>query len=208
MRNTEEKRLPRWFELAARAIESCEKHVITVLTLGFGVILLYNLILRALNIQGLTWIEEFSRYMLVVTTMIGCSIAARHKGHMVMDTLVTAMPVRVGHAMQALGYLICGALYLYLGYYAWRWTGRLIRMNKMVEAVNFPIWPIWILYTYAVLVMGLRYFLQAVNSIGSVLRGESIVSEQDAEIAKAIAEEEERKKAVAANGAKEDMACL
>ncbi|MDR1520865.1 MAG: TRAP transporter small permease [Planctomycetota bacterium] len=180
--------------LAAMA-ENVEKHFITAMTLVFGLILLYNLVLRALNIQGLTWIEEFSRYMLVVTTLLGCSIAVKHKGHMVMDTAIAFLPVRSGHIIQGLGYLLCGAMYVYLGVYAWRWTGRLIRMNKSVESIDFPLWPIWVLATYAILTMGLRYLAQTVKSFGNAARGEAIVSEQDAEIARALAEEKERKKA-------------
>lgn len=196
----EKKRNPllRWFESVSDVVERIEKHVITILTLVFGFILMYNLTLRAFNIQGLTWIEEFSRYMLVVTTLIGCSIAAKHKGHMVMDTLVTALPIRGSHALQAFGYFLCGVMYVYLGYYAWRWTGRLIRMNRSVEAIEFPMWPIWALYTYAVAMMGLRYLVQTVKSIDSAIKGERVVSEQDAEIARALAEEEERKRVLAA----------
>lgn len=181
----------------AEMAEQAEKHFITVMTLVFGLILLYNLILRAFNIQGLTWIEEFSRYMLAVTTLMGCSIAAKHKGHMVMDTAISFLPIRPGQIVQGLGYLLCGAMYVYLGYYAWRWTGRLIAMNRSVECVNFPLWPIWVLATYAIITMGLRYLVQTVKSFVGAIRGEAIVSEQEAEIARAIAEEKERQKAQA-----------
>ncbi len=185
-------------------IEKAEKHFITVMTLVCGLILLYNLILRALNIQGLTWIEEFSRYMLVITTLMGCSIAVKHKGHMVMDTLVAVLPVRIGQTIQGLGYLLCGTMYVYLGVYAWRWTERLIAMNKNVESVDFPLWVIWVCATYAILTMGLRYLVQTAKAFARAMRGEAIVSEQDAEIARAIAEEEARKLALNNTTRKED----
>ncbi|MGI6433237.1 MAG: TRAP transporter small permease [Sphaerochaetaceae bacterium] len=167
----------------------------TILTLVVGVIVVYNLTLRAFKIQGLTWSEEFSRYMLVVTTLMGCSIAVKHQGHMVMDTLVTALPMRAGHILRAFGYLICAVLYIYLGVYAYKWTGRLIAMNRKIESIDFPMWPVWVFVTYAILTMGWRYFIQTLKSIGDANRGEIIISEQEAQIAATLAEEEARKKA-------------
>lgn len=174
--------------------ESIESYFITIMTLVFGMIILYNMVIRAFNIQGLSWIEEYSRYMLVVTTLIGCSIAVKHKGHMVMDTLVTALPVRFGHMLRALGYLLCGVLYLYLGVYAFKWTSKLIIIKKTVESGTLPLWPVWLFVTYAVLTMGLRYMIETGSSLLSAAKGEAIVSEQDAEIARAMAEEEERQR--------------
>lgn len=174
--------------------ELIESHFITIMTLVFGLLILYNVTLRAFNFQGLPWIEEFSRYMLVITTLMACSIAAKHRGHLVMDSLVTALPVRPGHILRALGYLLCGVMYLYLGFYAWKWTGRLIAMNRTVECNTFPLWPVWAFVTYATLTMGARYVIETGRSLVSAIQGEAIISEQEAEIAKAIAEEEQRQR--------------
>jgi len=178
-------------------VSTIEEYFITILTLTFGLILIYNLTLRALKIQGLIWNEEFSRYMLVITTLIGCSIAVKNKGHMVMDTLVTALPIRVGHVLRAIGYLICAVLYLYLGIYAYKWTGKLIAMNRQSESINIPLWPVWVFVTYAILTMGWRYFVQTLKSIKAASRGEKIISEQEAQIEASLAEEAARKKAIA-----------
>ncbi len=178
-------------------VSTIEEYFITILTLAFGLILIYNLALRALKIQGLIWNEEFSRYMLVITTLIGCSIAVKNKGHMVMDTLVTALPIRIGHVLRAIGYLICSVLYLYLGIYAYKWTGKLIAMNRKSESINIPLWPVWVFVTYAILTMGWRYFVQMLKSISAASRGEKIISEQEAQIAASLEEEAARKKAIA-----------
>jgi len=175
-------------------VEFIETYFITIMTLVFGVFILYNITLRAFNIRGLYWIEEYSRYMLVITTLIGCSIAVKSKGHMVMDTLVTALPVRIGHILRAVGYSLCAIMYLYLGVYAWQWTEKLILMKKTVESGGFPLWPVWVFVTYALLTMGIRYVIETGSSLVSAVRGEAIISEQEAEIAKALAEEEERQR--------------
>ncbi len=192
--NKKPNRLARVYKKFSDWTELIESYFITIMTLVFGMIILYNMTIRAFHIQGLSWIEEYSRYMLVVTTLIGCSIAVKHKGHMVMDTLVTALPVRFGHLLRALGYLLCGVLYLYLGVYAFKWTGKLIAINKTVESGTLPLWPVWVFVTYAVLTMGLRYMIETGSSVAGAVKGEAIISEQDAEIAKAIAEEEERQR--------------
>lgn len=174
--------------------ELIESHFITIMTLVFGLLILYNVTLRAFNIQGLSWIEEFSRYMLVITTLIGCSIAVKHKGHLVMDSLITALPVRPGHILRAFGFLLCSILYLYLGVYAWKWTDKLIAMNRTVECNSLPLWPVWVFVTYATLSMGARYIVETVRSLMGAIKGEAIISEQDAEITNAIAEEKDRQR--------------
>lgn len=174
--------------------ELVESHFITIMTLVFGLLILYSLTVRAFNIRGFVWIEEFSRYMLVITTLIGCSIAVKQKGHLVMDSLVSALPPRLGHTIKGLGYLLCGVLYLYLGIYAWQWTGRLIAMKRTVEVNSFPLWPVWVFVTYATLVMGVRYVIETGHSLASAAKGEVMISVQDAEITNAIVEERERQK--------------
>jgi len=184
--------LRKFFDIA----EVIEEHFITLFTLIMGFIMIVNVVQRAIGLQGFVWVEESSRYMLVVTTLIGCSIAVKHKGHMVMDAVVTAVPRRVGQAMRALGYLICGVIYIYLAYYGWLWMQKLIAMKRMWESISVPLWPIWILVVYAVGTMGLRYIVQFVKSFIAMIKGEKLMSEQDVEIEKAMAEEAERQRAI------------
>ncbi len=176
---------------------SIEEHFITIATLVFGVFIIYNIFLRATGKQGLYWIEEGSRYMLVVTTMIGCSIAARLRTHMVMDTVVTAVPIRLGHILRAIAFCVCAAMYLYMGKYAIQWTLKLVKMKRGFECNSqLLMWPIWAFYSYAVVVMGWRYVIEAIRSIYHAIIKKKILSAQDEEIEAAVALEAEREKAI------------
>lgn len=72
-------------------IESFERNFITVFTLGVGAIILYEIVVRNLGLQGLKWIDELGRVMLITTTLIGSSLAVKHKGHMIMDVLYSVI---------------------------------------------------------------------------------------------------------------------
>lgn len=168
--------------------EKIESNFIAIATLIFGVLIMYNLVLRLFNLQGLSWVEEGARYMLVVTTLMGCSIGAKYKMHLVMDSVVTSVPPVIGHSLRTVAFLLCSIMYLYLGYYGIKWTGRLIAMNRTIECISFPLWPIWVFVDYALVTMGLRYFVESVFSLKSAIKKESMVSLQDEEIAKAIEE--------------------
>lgn len=87
-----------------------ELNFIAAFTMIVGVLIIYDVVVRNLGIQGFQWMEELGRATLVITTIIGCSHAARENGHMVMDTLYQILPPRVA-------YLISGVLYGYIGYY-------------------------------------------------------------------------------------------
>lgn len=66
--------LDRWADI--------ETQFITLFTIVMGAIIMVDVVFRNLGMQGISWVEEFGRFMLVATTLLGCSIAVRSNGHM------------------------------------------------------------------------------------------------------------------------------
>lgn len=92
-----------------------ETQFITLFTIVMGAIIMVDVVFRNLGMQGISWVEEFGRFMLVATTLLGCSIAVRSNGHMLMDVLYTVLPVRVSYVLKSIAYAVCCAMYLYIG---------------------------------------------------------------------------------------------
>ncbi len=167
------------FKKISTFIENVETHFITLFTLIMGLIIILDVAFRNLGFQGFAWVEEFGRFMLVVTTIIGCSVAVKSKGHMVMDALYNALPTRWAYAIKAIAYAICSALYLYLSYFSYNWMLKQQLMRKTMQSIQFPAWIMWLFIVYGIFTMGSRYLVQTVKCIIQAVKGESTFTEMN-----------------------------
>ena len=139
-------------------IELC---FITIFTLIVGALIIFQIIRRAVGLQGWPWLDEVSRYMLIITTFIGCSIAVKSNGHAVMDVLYTYIPTRPAYLLKSVVYAMCGVMFVYLGHYSYKWMLKLKLMKRTWETLQIPFWIIWAFVVFALITMGLRYFVQS-----------------------------------------------
>jgi len=145
-------------------IEDVERGFISVFTLGVGALILYEIIVRNLGIQGLKWIDELGRIMLITTTLVGSSVAAKRHGHMIMDALYSVVSEKTAGLLRGLSYLIAGIFYLYLAWYSVEWTMRLLRLNRSMQTIGLPVYLVWIVISFAIATMGLRYVVAAIQA--------------------------------------------
>ena len=146
-----------------------ETQFITLFTIVMGAIIMVDVVFRNLGMQGISWVEEFGRFMLVATTLLGCSIAVRSNGHMLMDVLYTVLPVRVSYVLKSIAYAVCCAMYLYIGYYSYGWMMKQRLIGKTMQSCQFPAWIMWIFVVYGFATMGLRYGVQVIKCILAVI---------------------------------------
>lgn len=149
-----------------------ETQFITIFTIVMGGIIMVDVVFRNLGMQGIAWVEEFGRFMLVVTTIMGCSIAVRSNGHMLMDVLYTVIPARAAFVLKAIAYAVCSVMYLYIGYYSWGWMLKQKLIGKTMQSCQFPAWIMWIFVTYGFLTMGLRYVVQVIKCVLAIIHKE------------------------------------
>lgn len=156
-----------------------ENLYMVIFTLLIGALIIFEVIVRAMGLQGIAWLEEMGRFMLVTTTLIGCSVAVKSNGHMIMDVLYNLLKPRAAYAFKAFVNLLCGIFYLYLGYYSILWMLKLRKIGKMMESIRFPSYVMWIIVALAVLTMGFRYLIQCKNCILKIRRGEEQFTEMN-----------------------------
>jgi len=153
-------RLSRFFD----RMENIERGFISLFTLGVGALILYEIIMRNLGMQGLKWIDELGRIMLITTTLVGCSVAAKRHSHMIMDALYSIVSAKTARLLRGLSYLIAGVFYLYLAWYSVEWTMRLMRLNRSMQTIGLPAYLAWFVISTAIATMGLRYLVAAVKA--------------------------------------------
>jgi len=137
--------------------------IITTAFVGFAIMI--DIIFRFLGIPGLFWVEEFGRYMLVTTTMIGCSIAVGINGHSSMDLLYKFIPDKLAYVLKIIVNLLCMVLFFYTSYYAMKWTMVLHATNRTMDSIGLPTWPIWAIVTAAFFTTGIRFLSQGIGCV-------------------------------------------
>lgn len=76
-----------FFSGIANIYRKAEDAVMVFGMVGFGALIMIQIVVRMFGMTGITWLEEFSRYMFIISVFIGCSRAVETNGHMVMDML-------------------------------------------------------------------------------------------------------------------------
>ena len=148
-----------------KCINRVEDFLMVWLTIGFGVLIMYEIIVRAIGLTNLPWLEEFSRYMLVYTTLLGSSMAIKEHGHMAMDTLLVSLPKPVVKVLHVLINIICTITWIIVAYFSFKWTMRLKLIGTTAGSVSIGMWIIWTPIVVFCASAAIRYGIQIYKSI-------------------------------------------
>jgi TRAP-type C4-dicarboxylate transport system permease small subunit len=149
-------RVGRWFD---RSVEL----VVMVAFVTFVVLSFVQVVLRYGLGQPLTWSEEVSRYLFVWVVFLGGGVAARYRGHIVLDFVVSVLPPRIRLLLGTLMGLLSLAMLLVV--FAWQgWILTLVSWRQESPATGLPVG----VATLAIPVGGL---LMALNTIRSFRDG-------------------------------------
>lgn len=126
-----------------------------------------DVMLRALSFQPWYWTTPFSEYAMLYATMLASPWVVRRKGHVAVESLVSALKPNARRLLESLIYLLCLAASLLLVYYSWQvlssaWASgeRDIRATELRR---------WLLFA----VMPPGFLLIAAEFVRLMLRGES-----------------------------------
>jgi TRAP-type C4-dicarboxylate transport system permease small subunit len=114
---------------------------------------------------SLVWAEEAARYLLVLTTFAGASVAMRRGAHMTVHLVVSALPAGGRSVAEALAQTACCLVYAVLVRHGLALAGA--NFDQASPALGLPLGAVYLLIPLAGLLLG----LQAVERIALVLAG-------------------------------------
>ena len=121
------------------------------LTLGFfwllALTVFYQFFTRYVLADSAAWTEEIARYLLIVVTSVGSSMAVRRNSHIHVEFLYRWLPPTVGRAMST---LVDIARTAFLGYGTWL---SLELMPKMAN-LNMTVVDLSMKYVYGLVTLG------------------------------------------------------
>lgn len=118
--------------------------IVTAATAMIAVMLIVtcDVVLRYLFVQPLVWAYDVvGLYMMAAMFFLALPYSLRQHAHISVDVLVHRIPIRVRHAIEALGYALTTGI---LGVLVWLTFGRLVEgyvNGEIVDgAVSLPSW--------------------------------------------------------------------
>ncbi len=85
-----------------------------------------------------------------------------------MDLVLNMIPARAAHVLRLIVNLMCGLGFLYISYYSVIWTNELIQLNRSMESITFPLWPMWAVVSIAFVTTGFRFLFQIRDNIRNI----------------------------------------
>lgn len=140
--------------------------------LALGVILMAvntctNVIFRFVLGEGLFFSGEINRILIIMITFAGIGYAARHGRHIRMSAIYDILPTTPRRVLMIVIALFTSAVMFFLCYYSVGYIADLYSRGRILPALGFPIWIIYVWVPIGFAVTGTQYLLTAIKNMTS-----------------------------------------
>ncbi|MFP4066570.1 MAG: TRAP transporter small permease [Spirochaetaceae bacterium] len=118
-----------WFEVGALGLS----------TALLAVLLISNVIARSFA-QAIYFAEELSEFLIIFTTFVGVSYAARKARHIRMGAFLDSMPPKVEKIFIFIIAAVSAVVMFLMAYYSWNYMTNARVMNQTTQALRMPYW--------------------------------------------------------------------
>lgn len=118
-------------------IDGLVENIIFVCTAGFVCVSFLQVIFRYVLNNSLSWSEEFSRYLFVVSVFLGSAVGLLHRKHVSVDLVERIFPDKIKHYYILLLDIFVGIFALFLGYVGLQMAMK--SMTQLSSAMQIPL---------------------------------------------------------------------
>ncbi|MBB3184451.1 TRAP-type C4-dicarboxylate transport system permease small subunit [Halomonas fontilapidosi] len=140
--------------------------------LAMGVLLMAvntiaNVVARFVFGDSIFFSGEINRILIIMITFAGVGYAARHGRHIRMSAIYDALPVGGRRALMIFIALFTSLVMFFLCYYAVIYILEQQSSGRVLPALGFEIWWIYVWAPLGFLITGIQYFLTAIKNLTS-----------------------------------------
>ena len=140
-----------------------EEILLAYVSLGLAILIVIEILLRSTGITAFYWLEELGRYVLILITLCGASLAVKRVRHPTMTALLTSVPKRVSHLILVITSLFLAVFFAYADYFAWMHIAHVQRVGFQTSTLGIPFFIPYLPIGVFFLAICVRYVLRAVN---------------------------------------------
>ncbi|MGQ7246414.1 TRAP transporter small permease [Halomonas sp. V046] len=148
-------------------ISKIEAVILAVGVLLMAVNTIANVIGRFALGESIFFTGEINRILIIMITFAGIGYAARHGRHIRMSAIYDALPVGGRKVLMVTISLFTAAVMFFLLYYSVIYILDLYDKGRILPALGFPIFIIYIWVPMGFLITGIQYLLTAVKNLTS-----------------------------------------
>ena len=152
-------------KIFVKFLNHVEEIALAYVSLGLGILIVFEILIRSTGITAFYWLEELGRYVLIFMTLCGANLAVRYGRHPSMTALFSVLPAQISHLVKAVVWIFLSGFFAYIDYYAWAHIMHIYKLGFQTSTlgVSFvvPYLPIGIFIFF----MCIRYFLAFLKEI-------------------------------------------
>jgi C4-dicarboxylate transporter DctQ subunit len=115
------------------------------------------------------WLDEVSRYSLILATFLGASLGVKHGTHFSMEAFVKSLPEKGRLLLNAIVSLGCSFLFVLVIYYGFKHVLRLQKFGATTPALGIPIYYAYLSIPLFSIAISIRYLLSFVSNLKAFL---------------------------------------
>ena len=119
-----------------------EQAILLILLCGMTIVMGGQSIARYAFSASLSWSEEITRYMFIISGFISASYCIKHGLSVKIDQLVGMLPGKGVHYMRLVSYLIQLLFFAYLVPFAWKYVKAGMASGQLSPACGIPMYLI------------------------------------------------------------------
>ena len=140
--------------------------------LAAGIILMaintcVNVVARFVFGEGFFFSGEINRILIILVTFAGIGYAARYGRHIRMSAVYDALPPKGRKVLMIIIALFTSAVMFFLCYHSYGYIETLYSRGRILPALGFEIWWIYIWAPVGFAVTGIQYLLTAIKNLTS-----------------------------------------
>lgn len=116
---------------------------------------------------GLFFSGEINRILIIMITFAGIGYAARHGRHIRMSAIYDALPVSGRKVLMIVIAFFTSIVMFFLSYYSVLYITDLFSRGRILPALGFEIWWIYLWVPVGFVITGIQYFLTGIKNITS-----------------------------------------
>lgn len=149
-----------------KILTAVETYFLFILFLFTSFSIVVNVMGRKLFGFSFNWLEEFSRYVLIIVTFIGISIATTRNIHPKMDAVQNLFKEKAHLAIQIIAKLIFAVFMCIMFYYSFRQLRNMMRIPASTATLKIPLYAIYMFLFAGLLGTSIR----SIVSLGMTVR--------------------------------------
>lgn len=163
MQNDQKERISvgRYFSLG---VEWFEVGALSISTALLAILLIANVIARTF-FQAIYFAEEVSEFLIIFTTFVGVSYAARKARHIRMGAFLDSMPPKVEKIFIYFISSINALVMFLMAYHSWTYMINAKTMHQTTQALRMPYWITLIIVPIGFFSAGIQYVRTVLKNI-------------------------------------------